>query len=97
MNDIRRVNRMFRSAEEEVRIVLGGPRGECSIAGCASGRTAEFSIQLDLEFQEAGKRLANEIEHSAIMREIKKLRREARDMNVPVAHPASLWRIKPDL
>lgn len=76
------------SAEEKIRIVLEGPRGDDSIAelcrkeGIAQSRYYTWSK----EFMEAGKRrLAGDTSRAATTDEVKDLRREARDLKEVVA------------
>lgn len=78
MNDIRRATRKQYSAEEKIRIVLDGLRGEYSIAElCRREGIAESPYYAwSKEFLEAGKpRLSGDIERSARMGEVKDLRR----------------------
>jgi len=79
VRDIRRRTRKQYSAEEKIRIVLAGLRGEDSIAelcrreGIAEGLYYSWSK----EFLEAGKkRLAGDTERQATSGEVKDLRRE---------------------
>ncbi len=88
VEDIRRVTRKRYSAEEKIRIVLDGLRGEDSIAelcrreGIAQGLYYSWSK----EFLEAGKkRLAGDTAREASTGEVKALRREARDLKEVVA------------
>ena len=88
VKDIRRATRKHHSAEEKIRIVLEGLRGEYSIAelcrreGIAEGLYYSWSK----EFLEAGKkRLAGDTARAATSGEVKDLRREVRDMKVLVA------------
>jgi transposase len=88
VKDIRRATRKRYSAEEKIRIVLDGLRGEDSIAelcrreGIAQGLYYSWSK----EFLEAGKkRLAGDTAREASTSEVKFLRREARDLKEVVA------------
>ena len=85
---IRRAPRKRYSAEEKIRVVLDGLRGEDSIAelcrreGIAQGLYYSWSK----EFLEAGKkRLAGDTAREASTGEVKVLRREARDLKEVVA------------
>jgi transposase len=91
VKDIRRKTRKRYSAEEKIRIVLAGLRGEDSIAelcrqeGIAQGMYYSWSK----EFLEAGKkRLAGDTAREANTGEVKELRREARDLKEVVAEQA---------
>ncbi len=88
VKNIRRATRKRYSAEEKIRIVLDGLRGEDSIAelcrreGIAQGLYYSWSK----EFLEAGKkRLAGDTAREASTSEVKFLRREARDLKDVVA------------
>ncbi len=88
VKNIRRAMRKRYSAEEKIRIVLDGLRGEDSIAelcrreGIAQGLYYSWSK----EFLEAGKkRLAGNTAREASTSEVKFLRREARDLKEVVA------------
>ncbi len=88
VKDIRRATRKQYSAEEKIRIVLEGLRGEDSIAelcrreGIAQGVYYKWSK----DFMEAGKRrLAGDTARSANSDEVRELRREARDLKEVVA------------
>ena len=85
---IRRATRKQHSAEEKIRIVLDGLRGESSIAElCRREAIAEsLYYSWSKEFLEAGKkRLAGDTARAATSNEVKDLRREVRDMKVLVA------------
>ncbi len=88
LRDIRRrVARRF-SAEEKIRIVLGGLRGEDSIAELCrhEGIAQSLYYSWSKEFLEAGKkRLAGDTAREASTGEVKELRREARDLKEVVA------------
>jgi transposase len=88
VKDIRRATRKQYSAEEKIRIVLEGLRGEDSIAelcrreGIAQGVYYKWSK----DFMEAGKRrLAGDTSRAATTDEVRELRREARDLKEVVA------------
>lgn len=88
VKDIHRQTRRRFSAEEKIRIVLAGLRGDDSIAelcrqeGIAQSQYYSWSK----EFMEAGKkRLAGDTEREANTGEVKELRREARDLKEVVA------------
>jgi transposase len=88
IQDIKRKTRKQYSAEEKIRIVLDGLRGEDSIAelcrreGIAQGLYYKWSK----DFMEAGrKRLAGDIVRQANTGEVTTLRREARELKEVVA------------
>jgi transposase len=88
MKDIRRATRRQFSAEEKIRIVLEGLRGEESISelcrreGIASSQYYGWSK----EFLDAGKRrLAGDTARAATSDEVKELRREAQALKEAVA------------
>lgn len=88
VKDIRRATRKQYSAEEKIRIVLEGLRGEDSIAelcrreGIAQGVYYKWSK----DFMEAGKRrLAGDTSRAANTDEVRELRRETRDLKEVVA------------
>jgi transposase len=88
VKDIRRASRKHHSAEEKIRIVLEGLRGEYSIAELCrrEGIAESLYYSWSKEFLEAGKkRLAGDTARSATNSEVKDLRREVRDMKVLVA------------
>ena len=88
VKDIRRATRKQHSAEEKIRIVLDGLRGESSIAElCRREAIAEsLYYSWSKEFLEAGrKRLAGDTARAATSNEVKDLRREVRDMKDLVA------------
>jgi transposase len=88
VKDIRRATRKQHSAEEKIRIVLDGLRGESSIAElCRREAIAEsLYYSWSKEFLEAGKkRLAGDTARAATSNEVTDLRREVRDMKVLVA------------
>lgn len=88
VKEIKRKTRKQYSAEEKIRIVLDGLRGEESIAelcrqeGIAQGLYYKWSK----DFMEAGKkRLAGDIVRQANTSEVKGLRSEARNMKEVIA------------
>ena len=88
VKDIRRQTRRHFSAEDKIRIVLDGLRGEDSIAELCrkEGIAQSLYYTWSKEFMEAGKRrLAGDTARSATTDEVKDLRREARDLKECVA------------
>jgi len=88
VRDIRRKTRKQYSAEEKIRIVLEGLRGEESIASLCrrEGIAESLYYSWSKEFLEAGKkRLAGDTACQATSGEIKGLKREMRDMKELVA------------
>ncbi|MEO3480416.1 MULTISPECIES: IS3 family transposase [Roseobacteraceae] len=91
IKDIRRVTRKQYSAEEKIRIVLDGLKGEDSIAELCrrEGIAQSLYYSWSKEFLEAGKkRLAGDTARAATSSEVKVLRREARDLKEVVAEQA---------
>jgi len=91
IKDIRRVNRKQYGAEEKIRIVLEGLRGEESIAALCRREAIAESLYYNWskEFLEAGKkRLAGDTARAATTDEVKVLRKEARDLKEVVAEQA---------
>ncbi len=91
VRDIRRATRRRFSAEEKIRIVLDGLRGEDSIAELCrrEGIAESLYYSWSKEFLEAGKkRLAGDTAREASTGEVKELRREARDLKEVVAEQA---------
>lgn len=91
IKDVRRKTRRRFSSEEKIRIVVEGLRGEASIAelcrreGIAQSQYYSWSK----EFLEAGKkRLAGDTARAATSGEVKRLRRESRDLKAIVAEQA---------
>lgn len=85
---IKRKTRRRYSAEEKIRIVLDGLRGEDSIAELCrrEGLAESMYYKWSKEFMEAGKkRLAGDIVREASTDEVKGLRREAHDLKECVA------------
>ena len=88
VKDIRRATRRHFSAEDKIRIVLEGLRGEDSIAELCrrEGFVQSLYYTWSKEFMEAGKRrLAGDTARAATTDEVKDLRREARDLKECVA------------
>jgi len=88
VKDIRRKTRRQFSAEEKIRIVLEGLRGDDSIAELCrkEGIAQSLYYTWSKEFMEAGKRrLAGDTARSAATDEVKDLRREAHDLKEVVA------------
>ena len=80
VKDIRRATRRHFSAEDKIRIVLEGLRGEDSIAELCrrEGIVQNLYYRWSKEFLEAGKkRLAGDTARAATSDEVKDLRREA--------------------
>src|SRR5262249_25669922 len=85
---IRRATRRQFSAEEKIRIVLSGLRGEDSIAELCrrEGIVENLYYRGSKEFLEAGKkRLAGDTARAATSDEVKELRREASALKEVVA------------
>jgi transposase len=96
IKDIRRATRKQYSAEEKIRIVLEGLRGEESIAALCrrEGIAESLYYTWSKEFLEAGKkRLAGDTARAATSDEVKELRKEARDLKEVVAEQALELRI----
>ena len=88
VNDIRRVTRRHFSAEEKIRVVLEGLRGEDSIAELCrrEGIVQNLYYRWSKDFLEAGKkRLAGDTARAATSDEVKDLRREASALKEVVA------------
>jgi transposase len=80
VKEIRRATRKQYSAEEKIRIVLEGLRGEASIAELCrrEGLSSNVYYRWSKDFLEAGKkRLAGDTAREATSDEVKGLRREA--------------------
>ena len=91
VKDICRATRKRHSAEEKIRIVLDGLRGEDSIAELCrrEGIAQSLYYSWSKEFLEAGKkRLAGDTAREASSGEVKDLRREARALKEVVAEQA---------
>jgi transposase len=88
VKDIRRATRKQYSAEEKIRIVLEGLRGEDSIAALCrrEGIAQNLYYRWSKDFLEAGKkRLAGDTARAATSDEVKDLRREATALKEVVA------------
>jgi transposase len=88
IKEIRRATRRQFSAEEKIRIVLSGLRGEDSIAELCrrEGIVQNLYYRWSKEFLEAGKkRLAGDTARAATSQEVKDLRREASALKEVVA------------
>ena len=88
VKEIRRATRRQFSAEEKIRIVLSGLRGEDSIAELCrrEGIVQNLYYRWSKEFLEAGKkRLAGDTARGATSDEVKELRREASALKEVVA------------
>jgi transposase len=88
VRDIRRATRKHHSAEDKIRVVLEGLRGEDSIAAlCRREGIAESLYHAwSKEFLEAGRRrLAGDTARAATSDEVKALRQEARALKEVVA------------
>ena len=88
VRDIRRATRRHFSAEEKIRIVLEGLRGEDSIAELCrkEGIAQNLYYRWSKEFLEAGKkRLAGDTAREATSDEVKSLRAEARQLKEALA------------
>ena len=91
VRDIRRATRKQYSAEEKIRIVLDGLRGEVSIAELCrrEGIAESLYYSWSQEFLEAGKRrLAGDTARSATTSEVKDLKRQALELKEVVAEQA---------
>jgi len=88
VRDIRRATRKHRSAEEKIRIVLEGLRGESSIAELCrrEGIVESLYYSWSKEFLEAGKRrLAGDTAREATSSQVKDLRGELTALKEVVA------------
>jgi len=88
VRDIRRATRRQYSAEEKVRIVIAGLRGEDSIAELCrrEGIAQNLYYRWSKDFLEAGKkRLAGDTARAATSDEVRDLRREAMALKEVVA------------
>ena len=88
VRDVRRATRKQYSAEEKIRIVLEGLRGEESIAALCrrEGIAESLYYNWSKEFLEAGKRrLAGDTARQATSPEVKDLRAEAAALKEAVA------------
>ena len=91
VKNIRRATRKRHSAEEKIRIVLDGLRGESSIAELCrrEGIAESLYYAWSKEFLEAGKkRLAGDTARAATSDEVKALHQETRQLKEVVAEQA---------
>jgi transposase len=91
VRDIRRVTRKHYSAEDKIRIVLDGLRGEATIAELCrrEGIAESLYYSWSKEFLEAGKRrLSGDTARSATTSEVKDLKRQAVELKEVVAEQA---------
>ena len=96
LKDIRRATRRHFSAEDKIRIVLDGLRGEDSIAELCrrEGIAQSLYYVWSKEFLEAGKRrLAGDTARAATSDEVKDMRRETTALKEVVAEQALELRI----
>ena len=97
VKNIRRFTRKRHSAEDKIRIVLDGLRGEASIAElCRREGIAEslYYYAWSKEFLEAGKRrLAGGTAWAATNGEVKDLRHDAQELKAVVAEQALEFRL----
>jgi transposase len=92
VRDIRRATRRHHSAEDKIRIVLEGLRGEDSIAELCrkEGINQNLYYRWSKEFLEAGKkRLAGDTAREATSDEVKELKAEARQLKETHAFPVA--------
>ena len=88
VRDIRRATRRRHSAEDKIRIVLEGLRGEVGVAELCrkEGINQNLYYRWSKEFLEAGKkRLAGDTAREATSDEVKDLRAEARQLKETLA------------
>jgi transposase len=91
VKNIRRATRKHYSAEDKIRIVLDGLRGESSIAELCrrEGIAESLYYTWSKEFLEAGKRrLAGDTARAATSGEVKDLWRQAQELKEVVAEQA---------
>ena len=91
VRDIRRATRKQYSAEEKIRIVLDGLRGEVTIAELCrrEGIAESLYYSWSKEFLEAGKRrLSGDTVRAATSSEVKDIRRQAQELKEVVAEQA---------
>ena len=91
VKNIRRATRKQYSAEEKIRVVLDGLRGEHSIAELCrrEGMAESLYYSRSKEFQEAGKRrLSGDTARAATSSEVRDLRRQAQELKEVVAEQA---------
>ena len=98
VRDIRRATRRQYSAEDKIRVVLEGLRGETSIAELCrkEGIAQSMYYGWSKEFLEAGKRrLAGDTAREATSDEVKTLRAEARQLKEALAEATLENRLLP--
>ena len=91
LKDIRRQTRRHYTAEDKIRIVLEGLRGEENISELCrrEGIAASMYYGWSKEFLEAGKRrLAGDTARAATSDEVKDLKRQAQELKEVVAEQA---------
>src|SRR3954463_6219895 len=96
VKNIRRATRKHYSAEDKIRIVLDGLRGEYSVAELCrrEGIAESLYYSWSKEFLEAGKRrLAGDTARAATSDEVKDLRREAQELKEGGAEQALALRL----
>src|SRR3954465_8778502 len=96
VKNIRRATRKHYSAEDKIRIVLDGVRGESSVAELCrrEGIAESLYYSWSKEFLEAGKRrLAGDTARAASSEEVKDLRRQAQELKEVVAEQALALRL----
>ena len=77
VRNIRRKTRRKYTAEEKIRIVLEGLRGDLTIAGCREGISENLYYRWSKDFLEAGKsRLVGDTKREANSKQVKTLRQE---------------------
>ena len=98
VKEIRRATRKQHSAEEKIRIVLSGLRGEDSIAELCrrEGIAQSLYYSWSKEFLEAGKRrLAGDTARQATSPEVKELRAEAAALKGEEDEERPQWGVSP--
>src|ERR1700747_295437 len=88
LKNVRRATRRHFSAEDKIRVVLEGLRGEDSIAELCrrEGIVQNLSYRWSKDFLEAGKkRLAGDTARAATSDEVQELRREGKALKEAVA------------
>ncbi len=91
VRNIRRKTRRKYSAEEKIRIVLEGLRGDLTIAGSREGISENLYYRWSKDFLEAGKsRLVGDTKREANSKQVKTLRQ----WNLG-AHAGWLWTLNP--
>jgi transposase len=89
VRNIRRKTRRKYSAEEKIRIVLGGLRGDLTIAGSREGISENLYYRWSKDFLEAGKsRLVGDTKREANSKQVKTLRQENEQLKQLVAELA---------